>query len=633
MVNPEMPERVDDLARRERREARRHARRSRARRRTRSRSAATRSRRRPGTTGFYDDWVVPVPDVELERDEGIRAGLDGREARQAEARVREGRHGDGRQRLAAQRRRGRAAARRRGGGRRRSAASRWRGSPAAAPRGVDPDVFGIAPVEAANRALARAGIGWGDVEVVELNEAFASQSLACLTGWPELDPDKLNVNGGAIAIGHPLGASGVRILADARARAAPARRRLRRRRDLHRRGPGPGRGAGGLMAAAARLPDYKSTRLRAPRQRARPAAARARPSSPARAVATGASADARPRPHAPARRRAARASGSSCYGRVLEADGRPVPDTLVEIWQATPPGATATRATSTRRRWTRTSPASGAASPTRTDASASSRSSPAPTRGATTTTPGGRRTSTSRSSGARSPQRLVTQMYFPGDPLFSQDPIFNSVRDACRARAAGLRLRSRPHAARMGARLPLGHRPPAPRPRSSMPDATPPQTVGPFFSIGLPWPDGPDGRRARLRGRDRRCTARSTTATGAPVPDAVIETWQADPDGTRRRLRGFGRCPTDEDGRWEIATVKPGATRRGAGPAHRRLRVRARAAAPRRRRASTSPTRPTANAADPAAVRRSSRGAARDAGRRAAEPGGYRFDIHLQGER
>ncbi|HYH90850.1 MAG TPA: thiolase family protein [Solirubrobacteraceae bacterium] len=77
---------------------------------------------------------------------------------------------------------------------------------------VDPDVFGIAPVEAANRALARAGIGWGDIEVAELNEAFAAQSLACLGEWSELDPERLNVNGGAIAIGHPLGASGVRIL-------------------------------------------------------------------------------------------------------------------------------------------------------------------------------------------------------------------------------------------------------------------------------------------------------------------------------------------------------------------------------------------------------------------------------------
>ena len=68
-------------------------------------------------------------------------------------------------------------------------------------------------MEAANRALARAGIGWDQVEVVELNEAFAAQSLACLKCWPELDPERVNVNGGAIAIGHPLGASGVRILA------------------------------------------------------------------------------------------------------------------------------------------------------------------------------------------------------------------------------------------------------------------------------------------------------------------------------------------------------------------------------------------------------------------------------------
>jgi acetyl-CoA acetyltransferase family protein len=85
-------------------------------------------------------------------------------------------------------------------------------------RGVfanDPDVFGIAPVEAANRALARAGRTWADVDLVELNEAFAAQSIACLRLWPELDPEKVNVHGGAIAIGHPLGASGGRILSRA----------------------------------------------------------------------------------------------------------------------------------------------------------------------------------------------------------------------------------------------------------------------------------------------------------------------------------------------------------------------------------------------------------------------------------
>jgi acetyl-CoA acetyltransferase family protein len=78
--------------------------------------------------------------------------------------------------------------------------------------GIDPNHFGIAPVEAANRALARAGKTWADVDLVELNEAFAAQSIACLRLWPDLDPAKVNVHGGAIAIGHPLGASGGRIL-------------------------------------------------------------------------------------------------------------------------------------------------------------------------------------------------------------------------------------------------------------------------------------------------------------------------------------------------------------------------------------------------------------------------------------
>lgn len=78
--------------------------------------------------------------------------------------------------------------------------------------GNDPDVFGVAPVEAANRALARAGRTWADVDFVELNEAFAAQSLACQKLWTELDPAHLNENGGAIAIGHPLGASGGRVI-------------------------------------------------------------------------------------------------------------------------------------------------------------------------------------------------------------------------------------------------------------------------------------------------------------------------------------------------------------------------------------------------------------------------------------
>ena len=77
---------------------------------------------------------------------------------------------------------------------------------------VDPPLYGIAPVEAANRALERAGIGCGDLELLELNEAFAAQVLACLSEWPELDPEIVNVNGGAVALGHPIGCSGARIL-------------------------------------------------------------------------------------------------------------------------------------------------------------------------------------------------------------------------------------------------------------------------------------------------------------------------------------------------------------------------------------------------------------------------------------
>jgi acetyl-CoA acyltransferase len=77
---------------------------------------------------------------------------------------------------------------------------------------VEPQLFGIGPVEAARTALKRAGIGWSDLAAVELNEAFAAQSLACLAEWPDLDPEIVNVNGGAIALGHPLGCSGARIL-------------------------------------------------------------------------------------------------------------------------------------------------------------------------------------------------------------------------------------------------------------------------------------------------------------------------------------------------------------------------------------------------------------------------------------
>ena len=77
--------------------------------------------------------------------------------------------------------------------------------------GVHPDVMGMGPVPAVRKALSRAGIGVGDLDVIEINEAFASQSVACADELG-LDPAKVNPNGGAIALGHPLGASGARLV-------------------------------------------------------------------------------------------------------------------------------------------------------------------------------------------------------------------------------------------------------------------------------------------------------------------------------------------------------------------------------------------------------------------------------------
>jgi acetyl-CoA acetyltransferase family protein len=160
--------------------------------------------------GFYADLVVDVPGVELARDESIRSGTSAEKLAALKPSFRP----DGT--ITA----GNASPLNDG------ASALVLGSAGAAEtiglapvariagRGVaatEPPMFGIAPVEAANRALARAGIGWSDVAAIELNEAFAVQSLACIDAW-EVDPDLVNAKGGAIAIGHPLGASGGRVL-------------------------------------------------------------------------------------------------------------------------------------------------------------------------------------------------------------------------------------------------------------------------------------------------------------------------------------------------------------------------------------------------------------------------------------
>ena len=160
--------------------------------------------------GFYDDLVVPVEGVDLARDESIREGstvekLAGLQpAFRSDGSITAGNASplnDG------------AAAVLIGS---ESAAEALGLAPMAriAGRGVhalNPQDFGIAPVEAANQAVARAGISWDDIAAVELNEAFAVQSLACVDEW-KIDPAIVNAKGGAIAIGHPLGASGARVV-------------------------------------------------------------------------------------------------------------------------------------------------------------------------------------------------------------------------------------------------------------------------------------------------------------------------------------------------------------------------------------------------------------------------------------
>ncbi len=160
--------------------------------------------------GFYDDLTVAVPDTDLVRDEGVRPGstaqsLSGlKPAFRPDGSITAGNASplsDGASAVVVGSEEAATDL-----GREPLARIAGRGAHA-----VEPHRFGYAPVEAANKALTRAGIGWSDVGAVELNEAFAVQSLVCLDMW-HVDPQIVNTRGGAIAIGHPLGASGGRIL-------------------------------------------------------------------------------------------------------------------------------------------------------------------------------------------------------------------------------------------------------------------------------------------------------------------------------------------------------------------------------------------------------------------------------------
>mgnify|MGYP003694173607 CR=1 FL=1 len=199
------------------------------------RSHERRGRQR-STRGGSQDEIVPVGRVRGRREPAPR--YVAREARQAEARVRPGGDDDRRQRAGVNDGAGRARRHERGV---RKAGAGSRCSRRSSSQAYVADEFAYlartpAKAGAASRSQ-KAGKKIGDVERVELNEAFSSVALnsAELLG---VDPEKVNVNGGAVALGHPIGASGARILGDDDLRAAPQRRRARPGGDLLRRRPG-----------------------------------------------------------------------------------------------------------------------------------------------------------------------------------------------------------------------------------------------------------------------------------------------------------------------------------------------------------------------------------------------------------
>ena len=110
--------------------------------------------------------------------------------------------------------------------------------------GCEPEIMGIGPVHATRKALERAGLSSGDIDVIELNEAFASQALVCMRDL-DLDPAKVNLDGGAIAFGHPLGATGARITG----KAATLLRREGRRYALSTQCIGGGQGIATILEA------------------------------------------------------------------------------------------------------------------------------------------------------------------------------------------------------------------------------------------------------------------------------------------------------------------------------------------------------------------------------------------------
>jgi protocatechuate 3,4-dioxygenase alpha subunit len=180
---------------------------------------------------------------------------------------------------------------------------------------------------------------------------------------------------------------------------------------------------------------------------------------------------------------------------------------------------------------------------------------------------------------------------------------------------------------------------------------TPSQTIGPFLAIGLPWPDGPfvvpEGTPGAIT-----IAGRVLDGAGEPLPDALVETWQADPDGRFAHpddprgpvqppvagFRGFGRCATDGQGRYQILTLKPGPLPTAGGRTeapHLDVSVFARGMLDRVVTRIYFPDEAAANAGDPVlsgieASRRATLVASAEPGAEPGEPRRFGFDIFLQ---
>ena len=327
-------------------------------------------------------------------------------------------------------------------------------------------------------------------------------------------------------------------------------------------------------------------------------------------------------------------------GRVLDGAGRPVRSTLVEVWQANAAGR---YAHDRDRHDAPLDPNFSGAGRCLTDDTGAFRF--------VTVRPGAYPWQNHHNAwrpahihlsvfGTAFASRLITQMYFPGDPLLAYDPIFQSVPRPGGPGATGGRLRPRRHRAGVGTRLPVRHRAAGTGGHAGRGPVTagptPSQTIGPFFAVALP-----DPAEAHLvePGAAGAITLVGTVRDGAgdPVDDALLEVWQADPSGRYgpdATGRGFGRCLTDGAGRFAFLTRRPGRVPDAQGALqapHIDVSVFARGLLDRLVTRIYFPDEEEANAVD--GVLAALPDHARATLVAAPVEGGLRFDIHLQGER